>query len=282
MVPEDQHLMSSPNYAIAREKYDDRGNKVEEAYFGEDEKLRIGPDGYAMFRSKYDDHGNQTEIAYFGKDEKPRVHPNEGYAIARGKYDDHGNKLEWATFREDGQLLNGQQGYAIQHMKYDADGKLTDLAYFSADGALTSSTEGFATVTKRTEIVLRDEWQHLKARCQNDDIADFRKSPKACSDADGNAVVTRPKILEIFAQSHAEELGLRVGDIIEAYAGKPVFGVQDLVDLIARPGEETRRIDLLRQGHRLSFDAPPGRLGIRVGLTFIPADRPLSAEHAGR
>ena len=279
---EDQHLMSSPNYAVAREKYDDRGNKIEEAYFGEDEKLRIGPDGYAMFRSKYDDHGNQTEIAYFGEDEKPHVPPNEGYAIARGKYDDHGNKLEWATFGEDGELRSSEQGYAVQRMKYDADGKLTDLSYFSADGALTSSTEGFASITKLTEIVLRDERQHFRARCQNDEIADFRKSPNACTDADGSPVVTHPKILEITPQSRAEELGLRVGDVIESYAGKPVFLVQELVDLITRPGEETRRIDLLRQGHRLTFEAPPGKLGMRIGLTFVAANQSPPAEHAGR
>jgi len=122
----------------------------------------------------------------------------------------------------------------------------------------------------------------LRARCQNDEIADFRESPNACTDADGSPVVTHPKILEITPQSRAEELGLRVGDIIESYAGKPVFLVQELVDLITRPGEETRRIDLLRQGHRLTFEAPPGKLGMRIGLTFVAANQSPPAEHAGR
>jgi YD repeat-containing protein len=268
-------------YAVMRKKYDTRGNEVEEAYFGEDEKLRLGPNGYAIGRGKYDDQGKQTEIAYFGEDQKPLIPPNYGYASERIKYDPHGNIIERAYFSEDGKLRHQPDDYAVERMKYDDQGNEVEEAYFGPDGALTSAAS-FPIITKMTEIVVRDERQALKARCRNDDIADFLKLPKGCSDAENKPIVSHPLIVGVFEPSRAQELGLRIGDLIEAYDGKPVFVVPELIDLITQAGEAERRIDLIRQGQRLVLEAPPGRLGIRVGITFVPADQSSSAEHAGR
>jgi C-terminal processing protease CtpA/Prc len=77
-------------------------------------------------------------------------------------------------------------------------------------------------------------------------------------------------------------LGLLAGDVIEAYDGKPVFAVQQAIDLITQPGESNRRLDVIREGQHLVFQAPPGRLGIRVGVTFIRADPAEIGGHAER
>jgi YD repeat-containing protein len=278
---EDEQLQhGSGGYATIRIRYDENGKEIEKAWFGEDEKLRLGPQGYAIFRSKYDDRGNKIEEAYFGEDEKLHSQP-DGYAIFRSKYDVRGNMIEIAYFGEDGKpRIHPTEGYATLRMKYDEQDRRTELAFFGPGGALTSSGAGFARVTK--EITVQDEQGRLRARCQNNDIADFWNSPKHCSDADDKPLVSRPVILDLFVQSPAQLLGLRTGDIIEAYDGKPVFGLQQANDLIAQPGEGKRRMVVIRQDRRLVFDAPPGDLGIRVGLTFVAADQPSSAKHTSR
>jgi PDZ domain len=251
------------------------------AYFGEDEKLRLRPDGYAISRTKYDDQGQKTEIGYFGEDEKPRDLPKYGYAIERMKYDERGNIIEESYFSEDGKLEHRPNDYAIERIRYDDDGNEIEEAYFGPDGALTSAVS-FPVITKLTEIVVHDERQALKVRCRNDDIADFLKLLKGCFDANNKPVVSHPFILDVLAQSRAQELGLRIGDVIEAYDGKPVFVYPELIKLIAEPGEAERRIDLIRQGHRLVLKAPPGELGMTVGTTFVPADQSPSDKSAGR
>jgi hypothetical protein len=279
---EDEKLRLGPEqYAIFRTKYDEHNHQIEIAYFGEDEKLRVGPDGYAIFRTKYDDHNRQTEIAYFGEDEKPRIHPQYGYAIVRVKYDEHSNIVERDYFSDDGKLVHQPTDYAIERIQYDDRGNEVEEAFFGADGALSSAVS-FPLITKLNEVLVQDERHALKARCRNDGIADFLKLPKGCFDADNKPVVSHPVILEVFAGSHAQELGLHVGDVVEDYDDKPVFVVQQLIDLIKQPGETERRVDLIRQGHRLVFEAPPGLLGIRLGLTFVASNQSLSDEHAGR
>jgi hypothetical protein len=266
-------------YALARAKYDEHGNAIEFATYGETGELRVRPDkGYAIIRKNYDIRGNEIEEAYFGEDEKLRLGPN-GYAILRIKHDEHDNIIEKDYFSEDGQLRHTSSDYAIERVKYNDRGNEVEEAYFGPDGALTSAAS-FPVITRVTEIVVRDEMRRLKAQCLNDDIGDFWKSPKGCVDASGQPIVRHPVILEVFAGSRAQELGLRKGDVIEAYDGKPVFAVTDLVNLINQPGAVARRVSLVRQGHLLDFEAPPGRLGINIGLAFIAADQPESGEGA--
>jgi YD repeat-containing protein len=111
--------------AIVRIKYDDHGNEIEKAYFGEDGKLRLEPDGYAFVRKKYDDLGNQIEEAYFGEDGKLRLGP-DGCAIFRAKYDDYSKEIEDIYFDRDQKPCSPPAyGYAVVRAKYDDQGNLT-------------------------------------------------------------------------------------------------------------------------------------------------------------
>jgi hypothetical protein len=214
-------------------------------------------------------------------DGKPHISPNKGYAIARMKYDDHGNMVEKAYFGENGKLRSTPDGYAIERMKYDEQGKQVETAFFGPDDALTSSWEGFAIVARQSGIVVFDETRHVEARCLNGDIDGVWISAKECSVADGRPVIVHPVISEVFRSSRALELGLQIGDVIEAYDGKPVSSARELADLVKQPGEKKRRIDLLRRGRRLMFEAPPGLLGISLGMAFVPTGQ-SPAESAGK
>ena len=301
--------------AAIRHKYNDRGNPIEEACLGEDEKLHVGPEGYAKAsfeyidgkatavsfldeteklrvskfgcanaRIKYDNRGNLLEKACFGEDGKLRLWP-EGYAMFRDQYDDHNRRIEEAYFGGDEKpVVAPNLGYAIRRNKYDERGELIETRYFGADGALTDSS-GPAVVEKRAEIVARDKKNELLARCQNDEIDGFFKLPRECSDGAGRPLVSHPAILDVpprVPESPAQELGLRAGDIIEAYDGKQVFTPTDLSKLTGLSGEGGRRIDVVREGRPLVFEAPAGRLGILLGFGFVAADSSPSAEQAGK
>ena len=48
-------------------KYDNRNNKLEEAYFDSDGKPFLSKDGYHKFTAKYDKRGNRTEDTEGGR-----------------------------------------------------------------------------------------------------------------------------------------------------------------------------------------------------------------------
>ena len=87
-------------------KYDERGNKVEEAYFGTDGKPVINnpatPDGPASTTT-----GGIRSNSYFGIDGKP-VLDTDGVARWTAKYDDRGNEVEEAYFGTDGKACAQQ------------------------------------------------------------------------------------------------------------------------------------------------------------------------------
>jgi hypothetical protein len=62
--------------------------------------------------------------------------------------------------------------------------------------------------------------------------------------------------------------GCRGRDVIQAYDGKPVITPIDLSNLTGQSGDGVRRVDVIRHGRRLVFEAPAGRLGIQMGFAF--------------
>ena len=276
---EDGRLRRHPNYgyAIVRRKFDtnrsDSRNSTEEAYFGEDEKLSLHPKiGCAVVRRTFDDRGRESEVACFGEDEKLRLYPGLGYALARKKFDDRGKMVEAAYFGEDEKLRPRPNGIAIERMKYDSGGRQTEWMSLASDGTLADQWKGVAAVAVRAEIVVRDEKGRVTARCENHTIEDFWAQPKLCTDGNGGPVVSHPIILEVTPKSQAQKLGLQNGDVIEAYDGKPVFTADDLIELTKQSGDGVRRVDVVREGRRLAFEAAAGRLGIQIGLTFVAAN----------
>ncbi len=90
-------------------RYDDRGNKTEEAYFGIDGNLCLIDEGYARVVSKYDGRGNRTEAVCLDANGKLCMN-RDGYARATWKYDEHGNILEEVRFDTDGFPVYSEPG----------------------------------------------------------------------------------------------------------------------------------------------------------------------------
>jgi serine protease Do len=70
-------------------------------------------------------------------------------------------------------------------------------------------------------------------------------------------------VIDVQANSQAERLGLRPGDRILTYDGKPITAAAALLTLVRAPGEGTREVEILRNDERLRFTVAPGILGIR-------------------
>jgi len=57
-------------YAILRKNYDERGNVIEQAYFGADGKPVSNIEGYAKMSYEYDDSGKASHIRFFDADDR--------------------------------------------------------------------------------------------------------------------------------------------------------------------------------------------------------------------
>ena len=150
-------------YAKRTVKIDERGNIIEQAYFGIDGKLCLIHIGYAKVTMKYDEQGNIIEAAYYGVDDKPAAlegddpydswmtiwhdngkvatqtwfysvkrHP-EGYAKATVKHDEQGNPIEVAFFGIDDKPYLYKDGYAKVTTKCDEQGNIIEVAYYGVD-----------------------------------------------------------------------------------------------------------------------------------------------------
>jgi hypothetical protein len=64
-------LVLERGYAVVRRKFDTLGNKVEEAYFGTDERPVLCAEGYASVKFVHDGQGQLVEVVYFGVDGRP-------------------------------------------------------------------------------------------------------------------------------------------------------------------------------------------------------------------
>lgn len=70
---------SLKGYAVVRAKYDDRGNVVEAAFYGADDRLLPQPEGYARVTGTYGDEGRLVNEAFFDAEDRP-AHTNQNYA----------------------------------------------------------------------------------------------------------------------------------------------------------------------------------------------------------
>ena len=103
--------------AIQRWRYDERGNQIQEAYFGADRKpTRIN--GYAVVRSKYDERGHKIELAYFDEAGGP-TRSNEQIARWKSEFDGRGHETRRTYFGTDGKPTRHKDGYHGWSAKYD-------------------------------------------------------------------------------------------------------------------------------------------------------------------
>jgi serine/threonine protein kinase len=251
-------------------KFDERGHRIEEAYFGVDGKHMLGSQGGARFTYKYDALGKLVETAAFGLDGHP-VTLKDGFAKWTASFNARGNQVELAYFGVDGKPTFCKEGFAGWKSKYDLRGNRIETTYFGVDGQPTLRKDGYARVT--TDY---DE-RGLPTKTL---YFDTQKKP----------VTSRVVVVTARPGSQADRLGIRLGDVLQAYDGEPVV---DLVSFLYRRQLErakghSKELRILRGGATVSVSVISGQLGVtlkddcRPAVDSPPAKSPVAESPVGK
>jgi S1-C subfamily serine protease len=76
------------------------------------------------------------------------------------------------------------------------------------------------------------------------------------NDRDTASGLAGARVVEVLPGSLAERAGLRAGDLIVRFEGRPAPVAVELLELLARPAEGPRRLDVLRGGEALRVEVP--------------------------
>ena len=167
---------NNDKYAVSKDEYDNRGNRIGTQYFGVDEKPVCCNEGWAFSTREFNAMGNVIKQSFFGIDGKPTdpnimvpegfveydkwgnmayvaagdghgnliYNPQTGCSITRYEYDSRGNVLITAFFDEkDKPMTNRQYGYHKAENDYTASGKEKSACYFDTDGNPVSCKDGY-------------------------------------------------------------------------------------------------------------------------------------------
>jgi hypothetical protein len=133
-------------YQKITHEYDERGLKVQTAFWAADGRAADGIRGIHSMRYIYDQRGHKSVEEFFGMDEKPTT---DLLGVHRYQYrvDDRGNTLEEQHFDENKQSKPGDDGVHIRRFVYNDAGKPTRTEFFDQEGKPMASTNGFQAFT---------------------------------------------------------------------------------------------------------------------------------------
>lgn len=118
------------NYAIVRNKYDDRGFRIERRVFDVNDHPVCCSEGWAMSRYEFDAMGNTIRQLFFDVDDSP-TNPNKMVPEGICKYNAQGQMTYIAAADGHGNLIdNPKSGWSIRENKYDRRGNMTEVAFF--------------------------------------------------------------------------------------------------------------------------------------------------------
>src|SRR5271166_1650136 len=127
---------------------DERGNQLEFAAFGPDDKPTLLEEGYFRRVRRYDLNDHLVDDAFFGVNNQPVVSSGAGYSRATQAFDSHGKVIEGAYFGIDGKPMVGKNGWAKFTDRYNGYSDLIEETYFGADGEPVDISEGYARLTR--------------------------------------------------------------------------------------------------------------------------------------
>jgi hypothetical protein len=145
--PDDKPMQKRDGYFRNVMRYDVHDHLVEDSYFGVDGAPVVSGAGYSRATQAFDARGKVIEVAFFGTDGKPMV--KNGYAKFTRRYNDYGDLKEEAAFGTGGEPVLGPEGYARLTRVNDRGGRVIEEAYFGIDGKPVTQKNGYAKVTHR-------------------------------------------------------------------------------------------------------------------------------------
>ncbi|SPH18831.1 Periplasmic pH-dependent serine endoprotease DegQ [Defluviimonas aquaemixtae] len=199
--------------------------------FGNSDSVRVGDEVIAM--------GNPFGL---GGTVTSGIVSAKARDIQAGPFDDY--------IQTDAAINRGNSGGPL----FNADGEVIGMntAIFSPDGG--SIGIGFAVPSQMVKTIVDDikddgkidrGWLGVQIKPMSDEVASVLGY-----DAAKGAVVE-----SVMPDSPAAKAGLKSGDIVLSFAGKPINEVRDLTRAVAGEAPDTAaQIELLRRGERLTLD----------------------------
>jgi len=135
-----------------RWEYNERGNKIEQAFLDIEDEPTQSRFGYAFKRWQYDASGNPVEVRYFDRTDEATIDLATGAAIEKIQYDPAGNKIEKSFYNVADQLINNELGYAYIRWEYDAAGNMIREAYYDVNEQLINSDIGYAYMNYKYDM----------------------------------------------------------------------------------------------------------------------------------
>ncbi len=135
--------------AINHERYDERGNIIEQRCYGVDQRLKeVQKSGIAITRYAYDQQGNKVEERYYGADEKQKEKKDVDVAGIGWKRNDQGKAVEVKYYGADGKLKEDKRGSAMVRYEYDGKGNMIEEGSYGADEKLKEDKASGIAITR--------------------------------------------------------------------------------------------------------------------------------------
>lgn len=143
---DDKPVLTKQNYWRVLTKYDDRGFRSETSFFDVDNRPTLSSDGYASWHSKRDKRLNPYEESRFGSDGLPTYGKQEWKSeFTLYKYDERSNVIEQKHLDKNREPVLSRDGVAIARFTYSATNKKKTADYFDVNAQPTISTDGYSS-----------------------------------------------------------------------------------------------------------------------------------------
>jgi hypothetical protein len=268
---------------------DDRGNTTENAYVDSRGRPVLNPTyGVSRTTARYDGHGNPIEITTFGVKGEWVVGTGGEGARVTATYDARGVKVEATTDvpTSDGKLT--EQEHVRIWRRFDAVGRCLEIAYFDAPGRPTVGADGWhralyeysgtGTLKSAASFGTDDHpaaGKHGYAKRENVFDSTGTLADSRFFDPAGAAVVVRTVVTQVVPDSVAGKAGLKVGDVLLAYAGREIHSLPYYRSLTTQPLESPERELRIRRGTDVVvLRVPAGLLGF-MGFEYAENALPV-------
>jgi hypothetical protein len=282
--------------AVTKWSYDGRGHRCQESYLDRAGRPTHCTHGVGKWVGTFDDRDFNTQIAYFDPQGRP-ILSKAGFHKLKRRVDDGGNIRTEAYFDCDGRptIYRGgyadfkafpaalglshsalglyQGGYASFQAWYDSRGNRTKLAFYDRNKRLAANKNGFAKLTltynRRSSLTGVVYWNHDNkparhrllgyARVRFSYDAHANRTDATYFDTNGRVVRPRVVVAALPLGSPGKRAGLKPGDVLETYDGKPVRNTPRLL-LTLRPQRgqgQGKKLGLRRRGKLITVTIAP-------------------------